>query len=145
MRVPDYSKQILALAELLHRWVGQLMKLDGVRREKVARYAEEIAATLARAAEAHLTSSKRSPAMGRRSGLWSGSSAGFQGIWRRSSACCIAILTGASLLALKGGLNSFARLIRGVLPQVCPKPTCTTRPSTGRRRRRATSGLWPMH
>ena len=53
MRVPDYSKRILALAELLHRWVGQLMKLDGVRREKVARYAEEIAATLCRAAEAH--------------------------------------------------------------------------------------------
>jgi hypothetical protein len=53
MRVPDYSKRILALAEVLHRWVGQLMTLDGVRREKVARYAEEIAATLARAAEAH--------------------------------------------------------------------------------------------
>lgn len=53
MRVPDYSKRILALAELLHRWVGQLMKLDAVRREKVARYAEEIAATLARAADAH--------------------------------------------------------------------------------------------
>lgn len=53
MRVPDYSKRILALAELLHRWVGQLMKLDGVRREKVARYADEIASTLGRAAEAH--------------------------------------------------------------------------------------------
>jgi hypothetical protein len=53
MRVPDYSKRILALAELLHRWVGQLMTLDAVRREKVARYAEEIAATLARAADAH--------------------------------------------------------------------------------------------
>ncbi len=53
MRVPDYSKRILALAEILHRWAGQLMKLDGVRREKVARYAEEIAATLARAADAH--------------------------------------------------------------------------------------------
>lgn len=53
MRVPDYSKRILALAELLHRWAGQLMKLDVARREKVARYAEEIAATLARAAEAH--------------------------------------------------------------------------------------------
>jgi hypothetical protein len=53
MRVPDYSRRILALAQLLHRWVGQLMQLDGVRREKVARYAEEIAATLGRAAEAH--------------------------------------------------------------------------------------------
>ncbi len=53
MRVPDYSRRILALAELLHRWAGQLMALDGARREKVAKYAEEIAATLARAAEAH--------------------------------------------------------------------------------------------
>lgn len=53
MRVPDYSKRILALAELLHRWVEQLMKLDSTRREKVARYAEQIAATLGRASEAH--------------------------------------------------------------------------------------------
>jgi len=53
MRVPDYSRRILALAEILHRWVGQLMRLDGRRREKVARYADAIAATLARAAEAH--------------------------------------------------------------------------------------------
>ena len=53
MRATDYSRRILALAELLHRWVGQLMKLDAVRREKVACYADEIAATLARAAEAH--------------------------------------------------------------------------------------------
>lgn len=53
MLVPDYSKRILALAELLHRWVGQLMKLDGARREKVACYAEQIAATLGRASEAH--------------------------------------------------------------------------------------------
>lgn len=50
MRVPDYSRRILALAEILHRWVGQLMRLDGRRREKVARYADAIAATLARAA-----------------------------------------------------------------------------------------------
>lgn len=53
MRAPDYSRRILALAELLYRWGGQLMALDGARREKVARYAEEIAATLGRAAEAH--------------------------------------------------------------------------------------------
>lgn len=52
MRTRDYSKLILALAEILHRWAGQLMTLDRVRREQVARYAEEIAGTLARAAEA---------------------------------------------------------------------------------------------
>lgn len=53
MQSPDYSRRILALAEILHRWASQLMSLDGTRREKVARYADEIAATLARAAEAH--------------------------------------------------------------------------------------------
>jgi hypothetical protein len=52
MRVPDYSRRILALAQLLHRWAGQLMSLDAARRDKVARYAEEIAGTVARAAEA---------------------------------------------------------------------------------------------
>jgi hypothetical protein len=112
MRVPDYSKRILALAELLHRWAGQLMKLDGVRREKVARYAEEIAATLARAAEAHHKLEDEPQNMPAQRAIV-GNSAGFQGIWKPSSACCIAILTGASWLALKGALNSFARQMRG--------------------------------
>jgi hypothetical protein len=52
MRLSDYSKQILALAETLHRWAGALASLDGTRRDKVARYADEIAATLARASAA---------------------------------------------------------------------------------------------
>jgi hypothetical protein len=52
MRISDYSKQILALAETLHRWAGALASLDGSRREKVAKYADEIAATLARASAA---------------------------------------------------------------------------------------------
>jgi hypothetical protein len=55
MPLPEYSRRILALAELLHRWAAQLMVLDQRRREKVARYAEEIAQTLARAADAHHT------------------------------------------------------------------------------------------
>jgi hypothetical protein len=52
MRLSDYSKQILALAETLHRWAGALATLDGTRRDKVARYAEDIAGTLARASAA---------------------------------------------------------------------------------------------
>jgi hypothetical protein len=54
MRLSDYTKKLLALAETLHRWKEALNALDGKRREKVARYADEIAATLARAAEAFL-------------------------------------------------------------------------------------------
>jgi hypothetical protein len=52
MKLSDYSKQILALAETLHRWAGALASLDGSRRDKVARYADEIAGTLARASAA---------------------------------------------------------------------------------------------
>lgn len=52
MPISDYAKQILAIAETVYRWAGQLAALDANRREKVALYAEEIAATLARAAKA---------------------------------------------------------------------------------------------
>ncbi len=52
MHLSDYSKHILALAETLHKWAGALAALEGSRREKVARYADQIAATLARASEA---------------------------------------------------------------------------------------------
>lgn len=52
MRLADYTKRLLGLAEAVHRWLGALTGLDGNRREKVAKYADEIAATLARAAEA---------------------------------------------------------------------------------------------
>ncbi len=53
MPLPDYARRILALARIMHRWAGALTALDGTRREKVARYADQIAATLARAADAH--------------------------------------------------------------------------------------------
>jgi hypothetical protein len=52
MRLSDYTKKLLTLAQILHRWIGALGALDETRRVKVARYAEEIAATLARAADA---------------------------------------------------------------------------------------------
>lgn len=51
MDLKDYSRKILALAELLNRWAGALTTLDRTRREKVSAYADEIAATLARAAK----------------------------------------------------------------------------------------------
>ncbi len=47
-----YAQQILTIAQTVYRWAGQISALDAARREKVALYAEEIAATLARASQA---------------------------------------------------------------------------------------------
>ncbi len=52
MRLADYARRLLGLAETVHRWLGALASLDDTRRRRVARYAERIAATLARAADA---------------------------------------------------------------------------------------------
>jgi anti-sigma-K factor RskA len=49
MPITDYAQRILELAETVYRWLGQMSDLQGAKREKVALYAEEIAATLARA------------------------------------------------------------------------------------------------
>src|SRR5689334_795529 len=52
MRLLDYTIKLLGLSETIHRWRGALCELEAERREKVARYADEIAATLARAGHA---------------------------------------------------------------------------------------------
>ena len=52
MRLADYSKRLLSLAQTLSTWVTSAAALDAARREKVARYAAQIADTLARAATA---------------------------------------------------------------------------------------------
>src|SRR3972149_2096993 len=52
MHLLDYTLKLLGLSETIHRWRGVLGTLEAPRREKIARYAEEIAATLARAAAA---------------------------------------------------------------------------------------------
>jgi hypothetical protein len=48
----DYALQLLRLAETVHGWLGALTALDRKRRLRVAAYADEIAATLARAGDA---------------------------------------------------------------------------------------------
>jgi hypothetical protein len=48
----DHTIRILGLSETILKWQGALAKLGAERREKVADYAEQIAATLARAAGA---------------------------------------------------------------------------------------------
>jgi hypothetical protein len=60
MRLLDYAIKLLGLSEVIHRWRDALAKLDSGRRESVARYAERIAETLARAAGA-LASLERDP------------------------------------------------------------------------------------
>ena len=52
MQLSDYAGKVLALSECLYRWLGALSGLDAARRLKLAAYADEIAATLARAADA---------------------------------------------------------------------------------------------
>ena len=52
MPLTDYALQLLRLAETVHGWLGALAALDRKRRLRVAAYAEEIAATLARAGDA---------------------------------------------------------------------------------------------
>jgi hypothetical protein len=52
LRLADYAQRLLCLAETVHRWLGALAVLDDSRRLRVAGYAEKIAATLQRAAEA---------------------------------------------------------------------------------------------
>jgi len=52
LRLPDYAQRLLRLAETVHGWLGALGALDHKRRLRVANYADEIAATLARAGEA---------------------------------------------------------------------------------------------
>lgn len=52
MRLVDYTLKLTGLSKAMRRWHGVLSALDAAQREKVARFAEQIAATLARAAEA---------------------------------------------------------------------------------------------
>ena len=54
MRLSDYLKKLLGLAETLHRWSTALATLDRARRKRIAIFAEKIAGTLARASDALL-------------------------------------------------------------------------------------------
>jgi hypothetical protein len=54
MDLSAYTTRLLSLAQTLHHWAGALSGLDRSRREKVARYADEIAATLARAQDQNI-------------------------------------------------------------------------------------------
>ena len=55
MRLTDYILKLLGLSATIHKWHGSLLTLEADRREKIAQYAEAVAATLARAAAAFAT------------------------------------------------------------------------------------------
>lgn len=52
MLLQDYAQRLTHIAQTVYLWAAQISELDRTRREKVALYAEEIAATLSRAAAA---------------------------------------------------------------------------------------------
>ena len=52
MQWAEVAKKLLALAEVVHRWLGAVSELEPGRKARVAKYAEAIADTLARTAEA---------------------------------------------------------------------------------------------
>lgn len=52
MRWADLARKLLSLAEVIHRWIDALSEIEPERRQRIAAYAEAIADTLARAADA---------------------------------------------------------------------------------------------
>lgn len=52
MPIRDFLNRLVGIARTIQAWHAALLALDGDRREKLAGYAEQIAATFARAAEA---------------------------------------------------------------------------------------------
>ncbi len=108
MRLADYAQHLLSLAETVHRWLGALGALDAKRRRRVAKYAEKIAATLARAGEA-LHRLEGAPRDGKARDEAIRELGASRAISRPSSAPSTATLTGASLPALKGGWSSSGR------------------------------------
>lgn len=52
MRIIDYTLKLLGITEIMRRWQSVIAEVDDRRRDRIARYADEIAATLARATEA---------------------------------------------------------------------------------------------
>jgi hypothetical protein len=61
MPIRDFLLRLIGITRLLQTWHAALMTLDATRREKLATYADEIAATFGRAAQAFATL-ERTPA-----------------------------------------------------------------------------------
>jgi hypothetical protein len=83
MRFAEYTQHLIGLGQTIYQWAGQLAEMDRFRRDKVALYAEEIAAILARAAAA-LAALEQAPED--RLALFAATRelGAFQGTWRPS-------------------------------------------------------------
>jgi hypothetical protein len=55
MPLATYCLRLLGLSQAIHAWTGSLARLGAARREKIARYADAVAATFARSAAAFAT------------------------------------------------------------------------------------------
>lgn len=55
MPITSYLLKLLGLSQAIHSWQAALATLEAVRREKIALYADAVAATFARAAAAFAT------------------------------------------------------------------------------------------
>lgn len=106
MRWTKLAQNTLALAQVVHRWLGaQSKKLEPERKARVARYAEAIADTLARAANAlaELECGTGDPKTAAQRHL---SSAESTAMWRPSARFFSIALTDAAWLALKGDMKA---------------------------------------
>lgn len=61
MRIVDYTLKLLGITEIMRRWQSVISDMDNSRRDRIARYADEVAATLGRATNA-LDRLERDPA-----------------------------------------------------------------------------------
>jgi len=52
MRLVDVTLKVLGISEAIRRWQGLVGEMDNGRRDRIARYADEIAASIARTAVA---------------------------------------------------------------------------------------------
>ena len=52
MRLVDVTLKLLGITEAMRRWQGVIAEVDDKRRDRIARFADEIAGTLARAIQA---------------------------------------------------------------------------------------------
>ena len=107
MGLLDYTIRILGLSETILKWQGALTQLGAERREKVAQYAEQIAATLARAAAA-FAALEKDPANAGPAGRRSASSAASPATSRTSSSALEDHLDGRKLAGVKRRLELLA-------------------------------------
>jgi hypothetical protein len=83
LRFVDYTLKLLRLSQVMRKWHDLLGLLDGAQRERIARFAEQIAGTLGRRQRRSSVSSA-SRVSGRPSAWRCVNSGGCRAMWRTS-------------------------------------------------------------